>query len=94
MSARDARFLIIVARRERSLHMQLEQLFEDNERVEVVFDRRFAPSMPRPHGEQRTLDVEASLRTFGWAIVARPGTFPRETAERQAPVLVELIRAL
>lgn len=94
MSARDVRFLIIVARAEGSLYGQLQQLFEDNDRVEVVVDRRLAPSVPRPHGEQRTLDVSASLRTFGWAIVARPGAHPSEPAQRQIPTVVELVRAL
>jgi hypothetical protein len=94
MSAGDARFLIIVARHERSLYGQLQQLFEDNERVEVVTDRRLLPALLRYNGEQRTLDVNPSLRTFGWAIVARPGAVPTETARRQLSTVVELVRSL
>ena len=94
MRPSDARFLIIVAPREGSLHAQLQQLFEDNDRVEVVFDRRRAPSAVRTHSERRALDVEASLRTFGWAIVARPGVCSGEPTERQTATAIELIRAL
>jgi hypothetical protein len=90
----DARFLIIVARHERSLYGQLQHLFEDNERVEVVVDRRLIPPMLRSHGEQRTLDVNPSLRTFGWAIVSRPGTVATETDRRQISTVVELVRSL
>ena len=94
MSDGDARFLVIVARHERSLYSQLQQLFEDNTRVEVVVDRRLIPPLVRAHGEQRTLDVNPSLRTFGWAIVPRPGAVPSETARRQISTVVELVRSL
>jgi hypothetical protein len=90
----DARFLIIVARHEGSLYGQLQQLFEDNERVEVVVDRRLLPPRLRSNGEQRSLDVNPSLRTFGWAIVPRPGAVPTETARRQISTVVELVRSL
>jgi hypothetical protein len=94
MTTGDARFLIIVARHERSLYGQLQQLFEDNERIEVVVDRRVVPPLLRSHGEQRTLDVNPSLRTFGWAIVPRPGAVPTETDRRQISTVVELVRSL
>jgi hypothetical protein len=94
MRASDARFLIIVARRECSLHAQLQQLFEDNDRVEVLFDRRRGPSAVRPHHERRALDVDASLRTFGWAIVACSAVRSGESAERRPAAAVELVRAL
>jgi hypothetical protein len=90
----DARFLIIVARHERSLRGQLQQLFEDNERIEVVVDRRMIPPLLRSNGEQRTLDVNPSLRAIGWAIVPRPGAVPTETDRRQISTVVELVRSL
>jgi hypothetical protein len=94
MGAADTRFLIIVAPREHSLHAQLQQLFEDNDRVEVVFDRRDPSSGARHHDERRALEVEASLRTFGWAIVARPGAGLSKPPEGQTVTAGEFIRAL
>ena len=87
-------FLIIVARHERSLYGQLQHLFEDNERVEVVVDRRQVRPVLRSHGEQRTLDVNPSLRTFGWAIVPRDGAIATATDRRQISTVVELVRSL
>lgn len=76
------------------MHAQLLQLFEDNDRVEVVFDRRDPSSGARLQDERRALEVEASLRTFGWAIVARPGVGPSKSPERQTVTAGEFIRAL
>jgi len=68
--------LIIVCRRESFLCTPLRQIFEENEHVEIVLDRRrgeraspaVAPGVER---DRREHDVDASLRALGWAIVTR-----------------------
>jgi hypothetical protein len=68
--------LIIVSRREPFLCTHLRQIFEENEHVEIVLDRRVreraSPALDAAvEPERREHDVGASLRALGWAIVIR-----------------------
>lgn len=68
--------IIIVSRCESFLCTHLRQIFEENEHVEIVVDRRLgeraAPAAGlRVQRERRQQDVGASLHALGWAIVTR-----------------------
>jgi hypothetical protein len=73
-----ARFLIIVSPREPRLHAHLRQVFGDNTRVEIVYDRRTGQQPPPEIANRRQHDVSASLDGLGWAIVVKPDSPPRE----------------
>lgn len=82
MSDDRAQLLIIVSRREAFLCAYLKQIFEENDHVEVVLDRRVGPpGLPTGEGgsqDRREHDVDSSLRALGWAIVQRPAPVARD----------------
>ena len=74
--------LIIVSREEAWLCHVLRDQFADDERVEVVLDRRFAdrrrgnasPTFERRHRDRRQVDLSTALRFRGWATAHRRDT--------------------
>jgi hypothetical protein len=67
--------VIIVSREEAWLYQVLREQFAEDERVDVIIDRRFAerrlhgasPAVERRRQDRRQLDVNAALRFRGWA---------------------------
>lgn len=83
-------FLVIVSRREPWLFATLTRVFESNDRVQVILDRRADPPPPAATlSDRRQHDVSASLRALGWAVVIGP-TLPRPepTTGRRDDVVV------
>lgn len=72
--------LIIVARGDIGLYQSLQRSFADDDRTEVLNDRRFAerrqrrarPVLERRQRERRRRpDVDAQIRACGWSLVRR-----------------------
>jgi hypothetical protein len=71
--------LIIVSRHEAWLFQVFKEQFADDERVEVILDRRFrdrrrhsiAPSSERRQADRRQTDVSHALRFRGWVTAHR-----------------------
>lgn len=90
MSTPGSQLLIIVSREEPLVCVHLTQVFAENERVEVVLDRRVArrrspDGQPAFTRDRRQHDVGSSLDRLGWAIVLRP----RGEAAQSATSLAE-----
>lgn len=86
---RPRRCLLVVPRSKLELYQSLKRSFADNDRVEVILDRRFAQRRAATAGhepERRRADrrvrtaTEAELRSGRWALVAvsPPSSDPRQ----------------
>jgi hypothetical protein len=75
------RLIFVVARTDTDRYDYLKRTFRDEEKVDVVLDRRRgerrwhdqAPGTDeRRRGDRRRTDTGESLRSLGWALVRKP----------------------
>lgn len=75
-----ARLLFIVSRAHGERYEHLKRTFADEEKIEVVLDRRRGErrwhdvdhEAERRAGDRRRRDLEEDLRTMGWVLVRQP----------------------
>jgi len=75
----DARYLVVIARDQRGLYEFFSRVFASSDIVQVIEDRRLSPdpatpSTRRPLSRRSRSEIDAELRSAGFAFVRLPAT--------------------